>query len=334
MKDRSERVGHRTVTEDAVATFASLTGDFSRIHVDQHFGANSPAGRGFAHGLLSASWALGAITRCAGPLVGCGDPDSYVSDFEIRFDSPVLFGDTLSLGCEEVAATKLEEAGPTRHVAFSLANQSNGVCSQGRVGIRKRDPTTHPGSWEPAQIEPWPVEESPLPPPARALGAEEMIEMGPRGTSPIRTLTETDIVNFAQFSGDPNPLSLNTEFARSALFGARIASPMLSFSLGFAVWLGELMRLPMAGNPDEAGHLGDRWQVVAPVFIGDTLELRHRPLKARRTRSRPHLAVTTFGLQILNQREEIVLLGEADMMLATLDGMTETGTRQSTSSEA
>ncbi|MDE0886928.1 MAG: MaoC/PaaZ C-terminal domain-containing protein [Myxococcota bacterium] len=319
MKDQTEWVGHRTVTEEAVATFASLTGDFSRIHVDQRFGAASPLGTGFAHGLLSASWALGSMTRCAGELIGCADPDSYVSDFAIRFQSPVLFGDTLSVACQEVRVSDLPKNGGTRQVEFSLANQRDTISATGRLGIRKRAVGHTPNPWEANPAKPWPIEKSALPAPSRALGAEEIVELGPRGSLPIRSITETDIVNFANFSGDPNPLSLDAEFSKKAIFGSLTASPMLSFSLGFAVWLSELMKLPMAGSPSEAGHLGDRWQVIAPVFVGDTLELRYRPLNARRTQSRPHLAVTTFGLQILNQREEVVLQGEADMMLPTLD---------------
>ena len=67
MTDDTTRIGSRTVTADAVATFAALTGDYSRIHVDHALGASAPGGRGFAHGLLSASWALGALTLYAQP---------------------------------------------------------------------------------------------------------------------------------------------------------------------------------------------------------------------------------------------------------------------------
>jgi acyl dehydratase len=327
MKDQAEWFGHRTVTAEAVATFASLTGDFSRIHVDQHFGASSPLGTGFAHGLLSASWALGSMTRCAGDLIGRADPDSYVSNFSIRFHSPVRFGDTLAFACQEVGPSDLQKDGETRQLNFSLANQRGAVSAMGSLGIRKRPVGTSPSPWKADLTQSWPLEKSPPPSSSRALGAEEMVELGPRGSLPIRSITETDIVNFANFSGDPNPLSLDAEFSKKAIFGSTTASPMLSFSLGFSVWLSELMKLPMPGIPSEAGHLGDRWQVVAPVFAGDTLELRHRPLNARRTRSRPHLAVTTFGLQILNQREEVVLQGEADMMLATLDEPIESQSR-------
>ncbi len=65
--------GHRTVSADAVARFAELTGDYARIHVDQSLGEASPLGRGFAHGLLSGSWALGALGLERPDAVGFGD---------------------------------------------------------------------------------------------------------------------------------------------------------------------------------------------------------------------------------------------------------------------
>ena len=89
MHDDSTLIGHRTVTKDAVATFGSLTGDYARIHFDHLLGADSAYGRGFAHGLLSASWALGAMTLYAPERLGCGEPGAYVSGFRARFEDVV-----------------------------------------------------------------------------------------------------------------------------------------------------------------------------------------------------------------------------------------------------
>jgi acyl dehydratase len=126
-------------------------------------------------------------------------------------------------------------------------------------------------------------------------------------------------VSYVNFSGELNPLYLSASFAEQALFGERIAPPMLCFCLGFSVWLRELMGLPLGGGESSAGHLGDRWQFLAPVRLGDTLEVRYRPLALRRTRSQPERGVATFGLQLVNQHEEVVQQGEVDMMLAMRD---------------
>ena len=303
-------IGHRTVTKDAVAAFAGLTGDYARIHLDHHLGAASPYGRGFAHGLLSASWALGAMTLYAPERVGLGEPGAFVSGFQVRFRDVVRFGDTLSVECSDGSAP--------RGTAFSCRNQEGAEVTTGEVRVSEG----RPGDRAPEA--PWPGGRPEPPPAGSRFTAEDLLERGPRGASPVRTLGEADVVGFANFTGELNPLYLDAVFAERALFGRRIAPPMLCFCLGFASWLRELLRIPAEGSAQNgraqtAGHLGDRWEFVAPVFVGDTLEVRHEPLSVRRTRSRPDKGVMTWGLQLVNQREEVVQRGEVDMMLDMRD---------------
>ena len=44
----------------------------------------------------------------------------------------------------------------------------------------------------------------------------------------VRTVTETDIVQYSQISGDDNPLHVNEEFAKQTIFKGRIAHGMLT----------------------------------------------------------------------------------------------------------
>ena len=44
----------------------------------------------------------------------------------------------------------------------------------------------------------------------------------------VRTVTETDIVQYSQISGDDNPLHVNEEFAKQTVFKGRIAHGMLT----------------------------------------------------------------------------------------------------------
>jgi acyl dehydratase len=315
MPDEGTRFGHRTVTQAEVATFGCLTGDYSRIHFDHELGRASPQGRGFAHGLLSASWALGALTLHVPERVGCGEPGAYVSRFETRFDDGVGFGETLAFESQDAAA-EVETAGwEPRRSEFRVHDSGGRTPTRGAVvvnvptsgNVRALPRLDVPALGESADRD--------TPPLQGAMAAEDILEHGPRGTSRVRTLTETDVVNFASFTGELNPLYLDRVFAQRTLFGERIVPPMLCFCLGFGVWLRELLRLPLAGSESSAGHLGDRWQLVAPVRIGDTLEVRYQPLSLRRTRSQPTQGILTFGLQLVNQYRAVVLQGEVDMML-------------------
>ena len=207
--------------------------------------------------------------------------------------------ESLAIKTKEELQLKLEPA--LLDMLFFRANQEKD--GKPLAGAAAEQPIWPGGSWR-------------LPPTPEVWTAEDVIERGPRGASPVRTVTEADVVNYVNFSGELNPLYVNVSFAEQALFGERIAPPMLCFCLGFSAWLRELLRLPLGGGESSAGHLGDRWQVVAPVRLGDTLEVRHQPVALRRTRSQPTRGIVTFGLQLVNQHEEVVQRGEVDMMLA------------------
>ena len=78
----------RTVTEDDVASFASLSGDTNPLHLDEDFAARTPFGRRVVHGALIMSFVSAALTRLTGP--------GYVYlGQESRFRSPVFVGDTV-----------------------------------------------------------------------------------------------------------------------------------------------------------------------------------------------------------------------------------------------
>jgi len=63
-----------------------------------------------------------------------------------------------------------------------------------------------------------------------------------------------------------------------------------------------------------AGHLNDTAFFLAPVRIGDTIHCRYKTLAMRASKSRAGLRLTTTGLQIVNQRNEVVQEGHTIMM--------------------
>jgi 3-hydroxybutyryl-CoA dehydratase len=78
------------------------------------------------------------------------------------------------------------------------------------------------------------------------------------------TVSEQDVIDFARVSGDHNPLHMDEEYAKTTLFGGRIAHGALSASYISAV-LGN--DLPGPG----AVFLELNLKFVRPVRIGDTV---------------------------------------------------------------
>ncbi|MEE3326456.1 MAG: MaoC/PaaZ C-terminal domain-containing protein [Myxococcota bacterium] len=310
--------GHRTVTDSAVHAFASLTGDYARMHLDHAYARRLHGGPPIAHGLLSASWALGVLTRSPWDPLLIHDPRAGVVAFQIRLRKSVSIGDTLALRWKPAQARRGSSLPQVdehyARVSFEVLNQAEEVTGLGEVTL----------AYDEAQAlkqkapEPWSEEEWKCPDAPSVFYAEDLLDMGPRGETQGQTLTEVDRVNFAREVGELNPRALNAAFAAQTPAGELQASPMLIFCLGFSEFLQALLTVPL---PDTgfAGHVGDSWRVYRRVCAGDTLVCRHRPLSCTPSKSRPDLAIVEFGLQFLNQRGEVVQDGVVVMMIPTRD---------------
>src|ERR1700741_2917178 len=79
-----------------------------------------------------------------------------------------------------------------------------------------------------------------------------------------KTVASSDVVGFAQLTGDRNPIHLSEHFAARTSFGTRIAHGLYTASLISAV-LGT--RLPGPG----AVYISQTLNFRAPVKIGDTV---------------------------------------------------------------
>lgn len=128
------------------------------------------------------------------------------------------------------------------------------------------------------------------------------VEVGQQWESPGRTVTETDIVNFADLSGDFNPIHIDHEFARTTPFRRPIAHGLLVLSLGSGLGLfSPPMRTLAVLTIRE-------WQFKEPVFAGDTLHVRSKVLD-KQVRGRGRRGVVTWHRQILNQERKVVQEG-------------------------
>ena len=130
----------------------------------------------------------------------------------------------------------------------------------------------------------------------------EEIQEGEQFLSTGRTITETDVVNFAALSGDWNELHVNEESSRKGYFGRRIAHGALVFSIS----TGLASQIERAKYPVLIAFYGvDRLRFIRPVFFGDTLRLRQtvQSLEPRDEKS----GFVNLLREILNQEEAVVV---------------------------
>jgi acyl dehydratase len=313
----TKAIGHRTVTEASIMTFGGLTGDYAQMHFDLSFGPAAGMEGTIAHGLLTGAWSLGALAQHAPGRLGIGDPAAFIAGYRVKFGRMVFIGDLFSLRWSESSKACVD--GLAEHdridTDFEIVNQRGEVTTSGSVSVcpgnTKGIGQPMPTAPDRLEIEDWSSDQTPTP-----IFANDLVEKGPRGESLGRTVTEADLVAYTNFTGELSPAYLNEVFARSGRFGARIAPPMWTFCVGFGDYLRDLLSVSMPSS-GFAGHLGDSWRYLGPVYVGDTLRTRHRPMSFKPSKSRPGMAVVEFALEIVNQRNEIVQDGQVAMMMTS-----------------
>ena len=129
----------------------------------------------------------------------------------------------------------------------------------------------------------------------------EDFELNKTYKSAARTVTETDVVNFAGLSGDFNPLHMDEEYAKnSSIFGKRIAHGIL----------GPVM---MTGMSNQTGlfegttiaFLEMNVKYVGPLIIGSTVHLEFIPIEMRHT-SKPGKGVIKYAANLVDQDGKVV----------------------------
>lgn len=124
----------RTVTEADVVSFAGLSGDYNRLHVDAEFAAGSAFGERVAHGLLVLSVASGLSTRL--PLSERLAPNILgLLDLQCGWPKPTRIGDTIHVVLTIVDCAK-------------TSRPDRGVVTMTRDAVNQAGETVMKSTWK------------------------------------------------------------------------------------------------------------------------------------------------------------------------------------------
>lgn len=128
----------------------------------------------------------------------------------------------------------------------------------------------------------------------------EDLELG-QAHETVHTISEEDIVKFADVSGDYNPLHMDAEYAAGTNFGQRIAHGALTASYISGI-LGN--SLPGPG----AIFTGLSMRFRRPVYIGDTVTVRAEISEMKERGHRVTLAVSCMvnGKRVITGEAQVV----------------------------
>ena len=131
----------------------------------------------------------------------------------------------------------------------------------------------------------------------------EDFQIGDKIVTRSRTITETDIVNFAAISGDWHPIHIDVEYARGTAFKERIAHGMLVLSISTGLF-----------SPE---YIFNKWAFVAlygmekvrftsPVKIGDTIHVEMEAIGKKEKEGK--CGVVDFKYEVKNQFNKVVIV--------------------------
>jgi acyl dehydratase len=127
-----------------------------------------------------------------------------------------------------------------------------------------------------------------------------------------RTMTETDIVLFASFTGDWNPVHTDAEFAKGTSWGGRIAHGMLTLVLGVNLLFRDNALARRVVPKRLVAIVGlEQVRFAAPVRIGDTLRLECETVELKPMGNQ---GLVTLRWHIRNQHDDAVVTGRLKVL--------------------
>lgn len=138
-------------------------------------------------------------------------------------------------------------------------------------------------------------------------------KVGDECVSPSVTVTEGMVNAYAELTGDFTPVHVDEEYARTTPFGTRVAHGLFGLSLADGLKTRSEYRFVPGMS------LGWTWDFKLPIKLGDTVRVRFRVGSVRPVK-RPGWGIVVLPSKLLNQRDEVVQLGEHRLMIPRRPG--------------
>ncbi len=272
--------------------FAALSGDDNPIHVNPEFAARTRFGRTVAHGMLLYSAASGVL---GAQLPG---PGALQVEQELMFPGATCVGEEVTIRLE---VTQLDAGAGLADLSTVITKLDGSVGLQGRTrvylpGVTPVGHRTRPGV-------------APTNPPTQSADQPTFkgMHIGQRAET-RRTFTAADLAEYADLSGDANPLFTDAEYARRLGFAGAIIPGGLLGGL-FSCLLGT--RLPGRGT----NYLKQRLEFPTPAYPGQELTAT-----VEIVRLRPDKQLVNLSAICYNPDSEIVCQGEALVLVSDVEG--------------
>ncbi|HEY8102432.1 MAG TPA: MaoC/PaaZ C-terminal domain-containing protein [Burkholderiaceae bacterium] len=272
----------RVFTQGDFDRFAALSYDDNPIHCDPVFAKTSHFGATVAHGMMLYSTICKGLSEIFGPQI-------VQLEQELMFPNPTYVGDVITVHIEVTAS----------HTDGSLSVNTtlSKVAPQGGKLITCQGSSRLCPSGVKASIDPWSIADN-----ASEDAEFYGLKLGACASS-TRTFTDADLEEYADLTGDKNPLFRCAVTARAAGYADRlIPGPLLSGM--FSDLLGT--KLPGRGT----GWMKQRNRFTHPAYIGQALTATVEIIRLRADKELVNLksTVTASDGTVVCDGETLVLV--------------------------
>ena len=137
----------------------------------------------------------------------------------------------------------------------------------------------------------------------------EDYEIGEEFVSHSRRVTEEDIINFARLTGDFHPTHFEDEFAKRSFFGEKVSHGLLNLSIAMG-----MMNEWEYRAKSVMAFINLKCHFLKPVKINDLIHVKTSILSKKEWK-KSDKGIIVFGLEIINQREEVVAKAEIEELV-------------------
>jgi acyl dehydratase len=297
----------RTFTQSDFDRFAALSGDDNPIHVDTDFAAQTKFGRPVAHGMLL----YGAVCGILGHRLP--GPGTVQIEQDLMFPSPTYTDEEVTIRLE---ATEVQPGEGLADLSTVVTRPDGNVGLQGRTLVRLPGRRSHPdaqafGGFEGSR--------------ERQRGAAESEDVSHKGleigqsVEARRTFTVQDLEEYADLSGDSNPVFTDPGYARKLgleglIIPGSLIGGMFSYLLG--------TRLPGRGT----NYLKQQLRFPAFAHPGQELTAAIEIIRIRPEKQLVNLrTICTIPVGDGSTQSPVVCRGEALVLVSDVEASAERG---------
>lgn len=138
----------------------------------------------------------------------------------------------------------------------------------------------------------------------------EEFSVGQKIMTGKRTVSDKDIMTFAELTGDNNRIHTDEAFSKAGPFGKRIAHGLL----GLSIASGLAWKMGILDGTVIAFREVNEWKFIKPIFLDDSM---HAELNITETKALPRIGAgsVVLAVELKNQNEEVCMRGSWTMLV-------------------